>query len=286
MSRDTHPTPNVTKRADLHIHTHYSDSTSSPEEVIAQAREAGLSCIAITDHDTIDGIRPVRDAARGTDIEVIAGVELSTESGGKDVHILGYLFDDQNPALTKKLSAFQNARLERARQILEKLKSHGIDNISIEEVCSRSQSQAVGRPHIAALMVEKGWVKDIRKAFDKYLAEGQPGYVPKWKQTPSEALQLIREAGGVSVMAHPMITNKDALIPKLAEEGLDGLEVYYPNCPDNIRHYYEGIAGKLGLIMTGGSDAHGKAKNSTWLAKVTVPYTVVENLKTAAAKKG
>ena len=275
----------MTKRADLHIHTYYSDSSSSPEEVVAQALEAGIGCIAITDHDTIDGVQPVREAAINADLEVLAGVELSTEVNGRDVHILGYLFDDKNPELTRRLVDFQNSRLERARKILAKLKALGVNNISIEEVCAQSRSLSVGRPHIAALLIEKGWVKDNRQAFDKYLAEGQPAYVPKSKQAPAEAVRLIHEAGGVAVMAHPMITNKDELIPRLAEAGLDGLEVYYPNCLENIQHYYEGIARKFGLIMSGGSDAHGKVKSSTWLAKVTVPYSVVDNLKASAEKR-
>ena len=274
----------MTKRADLHIHTYYSDSSSSPEEVVTQALEAGVECIAITDHDTIDGIEPVRQAAAGKNLEVLNGVELSTEVNGRDVHILAYLFDDKNPAFVSKLTEFQNSRIERAKKIIAKLMTLGVNNISIEEVCAKSRSLSVGRPHIATLLVEKGWVKDSRAAFEKYLAEGQRAYVPKSKQSPADAVKFVHEAGGVAVMAHPMITNKDELIPKLAEAGMDGLEVYYPNCPGNIQHYYEGIARKLNLVMTGGSDAHGKAKNSTWLAKVTVPYEVVEKLKAAAQK--
>lgn len=274
----------MNKHADLHIHTHFSDSTSSPEEVIEQAYQNQLSAIAIADHDTVDGICPTIEAAKKYDIEVISAVELSTEYNGKDVHMLGYLFDYTDIALLKKISMMQDTRVERMEEMIDKLKALGIDNISLEEVCSLAESKSVGRPHLAHVLVEKGWVKTIKQAFDKYLAEGKPGYVPKFKQSPMEAIKIIHDAGGIISMAHPMATRMDEIIPELVRSGMDAIEVYYPNTPKNIIEFYEGIAKKHNLLMTGGSDAHGDAKKHTYVGKMKVSYDLVEKMKEAAGK--
>ena len=163
--------PVAEKSADLHIHTHFSDSTSSPKEVAEEAYAAGLSCISITDHDTLDGVYPVQLAARKFGIEVISGIELSSVHNGKDIHILGYCVDLHNEIFNKELAVVQDARVERMRQMIEKLKNLGIDNIHLEEVCALSQSKSVGRPHLAAILHQKGRVSSMREAFDKYLGE-------------------------------------------------------------------------------------------------------------------
>ncbi len=269
----------MTKSADLHIHTFYSDGTSSPQEIVQAALQAGLNCISITDHDALDGIAPTRVAAQGYDLEIISGIELSTEINGKDIHILGYLFDEKSPLLLAAIHQAQEARVERIKIMIEKLKGLGVKDIQWEEVCRLTQSKAVGRPHLAAVLKEKGFVKDIAQAFDKYLGEDCPAYVPKFKQTPYEAIELIRKSQGVAVMAHPMSTNKDELIRSFADSGLQGLEVYYPNCPDVVINYYAKLAKKYQLIPTGGSDYHGKAKPNTFMGKARVPYAVVEELK-------
>lgn len=272
----------MTKFADLHIHTFYSDGTSSPEEIVQTALQAGLSCIAITDHDSLDGIAPTRLAAQGQDLEIISGIELSTEINGKDIHILGYHFDEKNSLLLEAVHRAQAARVERVKTMIEKLKGLGVKDIELEEVCRLTQSKSVGRPHLAAILKEKGAVKDISQAFDKYLGEGCPAYVPKMKQTPQEAIALIRQSGGVAVMAHPMSTNKDELIRSFVEAGLQGIEVYYPNCPDVVIHYYAKLAQKYNVLATGGSDYHGKAKPNTYMGKARIPYEVVEQLKAVA----
>ena len=272
----------MTKLADLHIHTHYSDSTSSPEEVIEQAHAQGLDCIAISDHDTIDGINPTIEAAKKYNIEVIPAIELSTESQGKDIHILGYFFDYTNPKLLKKLDAMQNSRLGRMEQMLEKLKEVGINDIKFEEVCALAESKSVGRPHLAQLLLEKGWVKNYREAFNKYLADDAIAFVPKFKQSPEEAIDLIHEFGGVSVLAHPMLTNVDQLISGFVKSGLDGLEVYYHCASNTTIQFYENLAQKYDLLVTGGSDAHGDAKKHTYVGKVKIPYDIVENLRDKA----
>ena len=275
----------MTRLADLHIHTFYSDGTSSPEEVVKDAVSHGLSCIAITDHDTLDGIKPTRTIAAQFNIEVIAGVELSTEWNRKDIHVLGYFFDEADQEFRGLLKLAQHGRVDRMVQMLEKLHNLGIKNISLEEVCALAKSKSVGRPHLASLLVEKGWVMDMKTAFDKYLEEGGPAYVPKFKITPFEAISLLNKIGGVAVLAHPMLTQIDEIIPQLVKQGLGGLEVYYPNCSEASIRFYEGLAKKHNLVMTGGSDAHGKAKQHTFIGKKSIPYELVEKLKAMGKKK-
>ena len=271
----------VEKTADLHIHTNFSDSTLTPQEVAEESYAAGLSCISITDHDTIDGIYPTQLATRKCGVEVIAGIELSSSFNDKDIHILGYLIDFHNETLNSELSLVQDARVERMREMIEKLKTLGMGDINLEEVCALSQSKSVGRPHLASVLFKKGLVSSLREAFDKYLGEGCPAYVEKYKITPAKAIELIRQAGGVAVLAHPMITGRDELIPAFVEAGLQGIEVYYPNYSNNTISFYEGIARKYNLIMTGGSDAHGKAKDNTFIGKIKISYGIVQQLKEA-----
>ena len=267
--------------ADLHIHTCFSDGSDSPEDVVEIALQKELKCVAITDHDIIDGVESAVVAAEGTGLEVIPGVELSTDFNGADIHILGYCFDVRYPVLNERLQMFRNVRVERVKKMAEKLKAMGKD-VSADDILSLASSDAVGRPHVAQALVNKGYVKTVGEAFDGYIAEGKPAYVPKFKQTPFEAIDLIHQAGGVAVMAHPMDTLRDELIPGFVEAGLKGLEVYYPNRSRRIIEFYERIADKHGLIKTGGSDAHGRYRNYSPIGIVRVDYTVVEELKVAA----
>ena len=268
--------------ADLHIHTFYSDSASSPQEVVDDALKAGLSCISITDHDIVEGVAPTIEATQPHALEVIPGIELSSELENCDIHILGYFIDHQQGPLMEKIDVFLDARMERMKKMIMNLKGMGINNIEFEEVCALTHSRAVGRAHLAFLLHQKGWVPNIKTAFEKYIGQGCPGYAPKHKQTPFEAIELIRASGGVAVMAHPMMTQKDELIPRFVAAGMKGLEVYYPNCMDTVTQFYERIAKKHNLIATGGSDAHGKIKPYTYVGKKTVPMDVVEQLRAAA----
>ncbi len=272
----------MNRSADLHIHTHFSDGTFTPEQVVEKSLKAGLSCISITDHDTVDGVIPTQKAAEASGLEVITGIELSSESGGKDIHVLGYFVDCHNEAFVKALHFMQEARVVRIERMIGKLKEFGITNISLDEVCALTQSKSVGRPHLAMTLVKKGWVGSLREAFDRYLGENAPAYVEKYIQTPHEVIALIRKAGGVAVLAHPMLNNRDEMIPSLVQEGLQGLETYYPNISSNIVSYYEGIAHKHNLIRTGGSDAHGDTKDNTFIGKVKIPYETVEQMRKLA----
>lgn len=271
----------MTKSADLHIHTHYSDGTMSPQEVVADALHCGIQCIAITDHDTVDGISPAIEAARGHDLEVLPGIELSSEINGKDVHMLGYLFNRQDASLVEQIKKMQDVRAERMKKMIQKLEELGIHDISFEEISGSAKTTALGRPHLAAALVEKKVVGSMRAAFDKYLAEGAPAYVPKFKQTPQEAIKLIKGAGGIAVLAHPMLSNVDELIPGLVQAGLGGLEAHYPNSSVNVMCFYENLARKHHLVITGGSDAHGETKKHTFIGKTRIPYDLVEKLKEA-----
>lgn len=272
----------MSKVADLHIHTHFSDSTSSPAEVVEQAHNRGISCIAIADHDIVDGVAPTMEAAKEHGIEVISGVELSTQANGRDIHMLGYLFDHENQEMKGQLKSMQHSRGERMRLMIEKLSDMGVSGIDYEEVCSLTESGAVGRPHLATVMVKNGVVPNMQAAFDRYLADDRPAFVPKTKLSPEDGIALILKYGGVPVLAHPMFTRVDELIPRFVEAGMLGLEVYYPNCSPSTTEFYAKLAKKHGLVATGGSDAHGDAKKNTYLGKMTIPYEQVEFLKERA----
>ncbi|MBF0485767.1 MAG: PHP domain-containing protein [Candidatus Omnitrophica bacterium] len=268
--------------ADLHIHTHYSDSTDSPLDVVQKASQAGLSVISICDHDTIDGILPAREAARGAALEVISGIELSSEYDGKDIHILGYFFNLESGPLVGKLKDMQASRVLRMKKMVAKLHELGVKNITFEEVAELTKSDAVGRLHLAKLLVSKKVVPSLEMAFERFLAEGAAVYFPKYQQTPHEAIRLIKDSGGIAVMAHPMLTQRDELIPALVGAGLDGLEAYYPNCSMEIVNFYIHLAEKHKLIVTGGSDAHGAGKFSTYIGKSYITSERVAAMKERA----
>ena len=270
------------KTADLHIHTRYSDSSLTPQDVVDQAVKAKLSCISITDHDTIDGIAPTREAARAAGIEVLSGVELSTELDGRDIHVLGYCFDDGSGEFKNGIEEALNSRWGRMIKMVEKLQELGMETISMADVEAMAGSRALGRPHLARVMMDKGYVNSLQEAFDKYLADDAPAYIPKLKQTPSQAINMIKRAKGVSVLAHPMITQMDEIIPRLVREGLDGLEVYYPNTSSVLVEFYEGLARKHDLLMTGGSDAHGEFKQNSYVGKMKIQYELVDKIKERA----
>ncbi len=270
----------MTKRADLHIHTSFSDGIDAPERVVEIAVKRGLAAIAITDHDQVNGIAPAHAAAEGRGLEVIPGIELSTEHSGKDIHMLGYFVDVQNARLQEALATFQSVRVSRARQIVARLRQHGCDRVTFEDVEPLAETASIGRPHIAAVLIEKGYARDNTDAFERFIGEGCPCYVPKHKQSPFEAIDLIRSCGGAAVMAHPMRTQRDELIAAFAKAGMVGIEAWYSGSTPNETQFYERLAQKYGLIVTGGSDAHGYAYSL--IGQVTVDYSVVEALRARA----
>lgn len=267
------------KRADLHMHSSCSDGTQTPEEVVIASKDVGMSCIAISDHDTIDAIKPAIACGKEHGVEVIPAIELSTEIDKKDVHMLGYLFDYENAEFLEVINKIQYSRIGRMHDMIAKLKEAGVDDISFEDVEEFAGTKSLGRPHLAHFLEARGWVKNKQEAFDKYLADGRPGCVPKFKISPFEAIEMVEKAGGISVLAHPKFSQVDEHIPAFVEAGLGGIEVYYPNTPRELIRFYEGLVEKHGLVATGGSDAHGDNKKHTYIGKVSVPYELVEKLK-------
>lgn len=269
--------------ADLHIHTTASDGALPPAEVVRLAAEAGLAAIAITDHDTVAGIDEALTAAAEVGITVVPGIEISATYGHNvEVHMLGYFIDCRNPALLAQLQTLRDARTERGRRIVERLNEAGVP-VRFERVLEIAQGGAVGRPHVAKALCEMGVVSSLDSAFGRYLVEGTPGFVARHKISPTDAVNLILEAGGVACCAHVAKLKHDELLVELMREGMRGIEVRHPDHGPTGTRYYERFAAKHGLIATGGSDAHCHAGGtSPGIGGVRVSYEVVERLREAA----
>jgi len=251
---------------DLHVHTTASDGTMSPAEVVRYAKEKGLRTIAITDHDTIEGIAEGLQEGRKLGLEVIPGVEVSVDFAKGTMHLLGYYIDHTSAELLEKLAIVQRARAERNLKIIEKLRGLGID-IDLSEIKEAPEHGQIGRPHFAYALVQKGYVQNIQDAFERYLRKGGPAYAEKFKFSPQEAMSVIHKAGGVTVLAHPFTLNQlqlhdlEPVIVELKENGLDGIETYYPEHSEGQTKFYRHLAQKYGLAITGGSDFHGFNKD-------------------------
>jgi len=267
------------KFADLHIHTNFSDSSYSPSDVVHLSVKEGLSCIGITDHDTVDGIRPIMKEARHKNLEVIPGIEMSTEVNGQEVHILGYFIDYRNKAFLRRLAQLKKIRINRIYKMVKKLKALGLKDISAKEVFDLSGKGAVGRVHLAWVMQRKGYVDSFARAFHKFIGDGKPACVSKFRFSPKQVINSIHKAGGISVIAHPHNLARQEIIHEFIDYGLKGIEVYYSNYTNSQIKGYISLAKKYGLLITGGSDSHGDAKENTAIGKVRIPYELVEELK-------
>ncbi len=262
---------------DLHLHTTYSDGYCSPKAVIDRVAKIGLQAVAITDHDEISGIREAVEYGRSRGIEVLSGVELSVICRGKDVHMLAYCFDPEHPELLRELSVFRDSRLGRARAIVDKLDKLGMP-ISFEAVMRKAGHGSVGRPHIANVLLEDGFVYSFHEAFDKYIGNDKPAHVEKYQLDLFDALKLVQAAGGVCVVAHPAIQLSEQDLHDLIAAGVHGVEVVHPkHTPEEVEHYRE-LVQTNGLIATGGSDFHGGPKGEDCLGRFTVPYSTVRSL--------
>jgi len=242
--------------ADLHCHTTASDGLLRPEEVVMLAARSGLKALAITDHDTIAGWEKAREAAEQVGIILVKGIEINTDGNGQEIHILGYGMDEKNPCFLKKLLDLQERRIERIKAILEKLAKIQV-NISLEEVMEFARGESVGRPHIAQTLEKYGYARSVKEAFEKYLKAGAPAYVPRNKVSPALAIEIIHQAGGSAVLAHPGHNLTEKIIAYWAEQGLDGIEVSHPDHSPEETVKYRLLAEKLKLVATGGSDFHG-----------------------------
>jgi len=272
------------KYADLHLHTSYSDGTYTVEELLAKAKKAGLSCISVVDHDTTQAVPLAREKGKHLGIEVLSGVELTCAYAGREVHILGYLINERDSALIKKLRQIRQVRKKRIYQMLEKLKKMQIEVLP-EEVFSLAHSQSVGRLHLARVLAKKGYASSITDAFSRFIGDDCPAYVCGFKLSIPEAIAIIQKTGGIPVLAHPYTLGNDELIFKFIDFGIKGLEVFYPEHTKEKVSTYKNIALKYNLLVTGGSDCHGKAKPAVLIGKVKIPYTLVQKLKQAQDNK-
>lgn len=275
----SNPVASSAGRADLHMHTRWSDGTYSVEELFAQVRAARLSAFALTDHDTVAGIDAIDGLAAEAGIECIPALELSTNYKGCDFHVLGYFVDRKNPELLATLETQRNERHRRAESIVARLRELGVP-LSMDEVREAHGGRgSIGRPHIAMAMVKRGLVKDVDEAFQRWLRTGAPGYMEKYQFETLEGIALLRHAGGRPVLAHPGTSPKPALISELCQAGLDGIECAHPKHSESVEMKYRALAREHNLIETGGSDCHGEKTGDTPVGCRTVALTTVEALR-------
>ncbi|NLZ38711.1 MAG: PHP domain-containing protein [Firmicutes bacterium] len=247
--------------ADLHVHTTASDGLYSPEEVVKLAARKGLQALAVTDHDTVDGIKEAQLTGEKVGIEVWPGIELSTEYEDSEIHLLGFGIDPDAVSLFTLLSRLRESRFERTEKIVAVLKKMDYQ-ITMEEILQEAGNAAPGRAHIARLLVKKGYRKNVPEVFATLLDKGQPAYVKRYKITPQEAIATIRAAGGAACWAHPGLAKKDHLLALFIKYGLHGIEVFHPDHSNAAEKKYLSLAQEPGLLITGGSDFHGKEMGS------------------------
>jgi hypothetical protein len=271
---------------DLHIHTTASDGTLTPAEVVARAAELGMAAIGITDHDSVAGVAPAMEAARGTGMHVLGGVEMSVDFRQSEIHVLGYFVDIGHEPLLEATAKIRASRLDRAAEMVRRLAGLGIP-ITMEHVEAEAGQGSVGRPHVANALVKVGAVKTAHEAFERYLVRGQPGYVPRYKLEPGESVKLIADAGGMPVMSHPGLCRCDDMIDALRPEGLLGIEAYHvEHSPAQARKYVK-MARSRGMYITGGSDSHGpRGPVPVEIGSVYVPDECAEKLMEWADEHG
>ena len=272
------PTVHSNARVDLHIHSNRSDGVFSYMEIIDIAAQQEVKAISITDHDDIRGLEEAEQYCRTKNIEFISGIEISARSKNIDLHLLGYHFDYHNPNLIDYVNYFQEERVKRAHKIIALLKNFGI-NLSFDFIRQKAGPGSIGRPHIADAMVEEGYVYNYYDAFNRFIGDGCPCAVPKYKISPTEAISLINKAGGVCVIAHPGSDVSDEDLLELIKCGLNGIETIHPRHNQEQINRYREFVQKYGLIETGGSDCHGKRFSEILIGKLDVPYSIVDKMK-------
>ncbi len=270
--------------ADLHLHTSFSDGTYSPEELASLGRRHGLAAMALTDHDTVEGCARMAAACGKEDIEFISGTELTAESGGQELHLLGYGIDLTNARLLSELAHFQLVRQNRIREMAARLNELGVP-LQPEAVFAIANCRSPGRPHVARALVQAGQCASLDEAFERFLKQHRPAWVPKKKISALEAIELIHQAGGAAVMAHPGLNRSDDAIPEMVKAGLDGIECFHSKHSAATANHYLKIAEKHRLLVTGGSDCHGMNKGRPLIGSVKLPYEYVEKLKERLAEK-
>lgn len=264
---------------DFHVHTSASDGSFSPGEVVAKAAKAKLTAIGITDHDTMDGIYAAGIAGKKFNMEIIPGIEFSTHLKYEEIHILGYYCRADDTPLIKAISRLKSDRYERMEKMVYKINNLGL-RVTFDEVLAEVKGKAIGRPHLARVLCKKGYCKDLGEAFARYIGFNAPAYVKRKEFTPVEAIEIIRGAGGVPVLAHPGSYGKVDFLPSLIEAGLMGIEVFHPRNSIQVSRRFLRHALRCGLLITGGSDYHGeKNGQGTRLGDVKMDLSFLKKLK-------
>lgn len=268
---------------DLHLHTTASDGRCTPRELVARAAAAGVLVMAVTDHDTTAALAEVREAAHESGLQTISGIEITAVEEGRDIHMLGYLFDPSNAALGTLLQTSRQARIARVEAIGAQLASLGVavDLTALLRQATLESGRSVGRPQVAQALVDAGHVVDIQEAFDRWLANGRPGCVSREGPTTETVIEVIHKAGGVASLAHPGKLGLSGRIPALAAVGLDAIEAFHPDHNASLVDQYVDIARELNLLMTGGSDFHGDPAHGRAPGAVTLPAAEFARLREA-----
>lgn len=279
----------ATEAIDLHLHTTASDGLLDPSALVAEARGRGVSVLSVTDHDTVAGLDVAADAARGLGLRFVPGIEISSASDGREIHILGYFLDPRDGALLAFLEGSRAARAGRMRAMASRLRGLGIV-VDVEVLLASGKPGTFGRPHLARALVREGYVRSFDEAFDLYLAEGRPAYVERPDVKPVRAIGVIAAARGIPVLAHPGLYKADGIIPSLVDHGLRGVEVYHAqHTPADVMEYRR-LAARFDLLVTGGSDFHGDERagggsgGSAVVGTPSLPAADFERLERAAER--
>lgn len=271
--------------ADLHVHTTFSDSVLTPAEVIAQCALKQIGTVAITDHDSINGVAPATEAGRGAGVRVVPGVEMTAYDGPAEIHIIGLFVDPAHRGFNEVVDYSREVRHTRLREIVEKLRKLNI-GLSVDDVLEIADGGAPGRMHVARGLVECGEVASIADAFKYFIGNDGPAYVPKHNLTPAEAAAAIRGAGGVSIVAHPGTGLPDALVVQMLGDGIQGIEAYHPLHSDSDVERYLAMADEHGALVSGGSDSHGGVREKTQIGAVVIEDELVDRLERRAGPAG
>lgn len=270
---------------DLHTHSTFSDGTFTPSQLVEYAEKKGLKAFALTDHDTIEGVAEAKSVK--SNVEVISGVEISTKYDKKEIHIVGLFVDEKSVDLNRQLKHYREKRVTRNFEIIERLNSLGVE-LTIEDVQECCTGDVISRAHIAKALTAKGYTGSYQEAFDRYLSEGKPAYVPRETLSCGESMELIAGAGGVPVLAHPFLykmsgASIEKMLVQLKKQGLKGVEVYYSSHTSYETRRIKEMADRVGLLYSGGSDFHGSVKPKidmgTGLGKLAVPYELLDKLR-------
>ncbi len=280
MNTDTAPTQRAEQKfVDMHMHTTCSDGALSPKDLVKKAKQVGLAAVSITDHDNFAAIAEAKPLAEELGVELIAGVEVSTAHEERDVHILGYFIKTENSPLSDYLAYCRKQRLARTERMVDRLNQQGV-KIRVEHVLEKASGGSVGRPHIAAVLQENGYVNNYNEAFLKYIGTNCPAYEKSIETKPAEVISLINEAGGLSFLAHPGRQVPDDTLRHLIDSGLDGLEIVHPSHDAHRQEYYRSIANEYFLLMSGGSDYHGvKPQDEENFGKMHIDYSWLQKMK-------